>query len=357
MLSNNIAECNIFHLKNHVLKGNKKLVTSELTTLMYNNTKSKYYRYYEKSGAPRIIQDISRKNLLKEIEETWKPEKKQRQKGYYFRNTKHFDIYNGLFQTELENLNNKEYDLAFEIPKIGQQYLMSSLLKNVDVNFIHVTSLIRSIYSALKLNSSFSEIRKSFEQNRSVIEKYIDFIRQITEYTIYTDQEVDSQFDPVINENMYLRDDNFVIVKTTADGNCFYNSLSVILFGNEINNETLKFCCIFIISENFKSFENLIACVKYPLTLDKMVESLFKENMWANELIIWSSSLLLNRPIISFSIKPSNQAFDLTQFSNIKPIMIAFLNKHFSPILQKIKVLIDPPYNNFNEDLRNFFHN
>jgi len=49
MLSNNFAECNIFHLKNHVLEGSKKLVTSELTTLMYNITKSKYYRYYEKN--------------------------------------------------------------------------------------------------------------------------------------------------------------------------------------------------------------------------------------------------------------------------------------------------------------------
>jgi len=87
-----------------------------------------------------------------------------------------------------------------------------------------------------------------------------------------------------------------------------------------------------------------------------MIQSLFKENIWANELIIWSSSLLLNRLIISFSIKPSNQAFDLTQFSNIKLIMIAFLNKHFSPILEKIQLFIDPPYNNFNEDLSNFFH-
>jgi len=158
------------------------------------------------------------------------------------------------------------------------------------------------------------------------------------------------------NPQFPLRTLLYVIVKTTADNNCLHSSLSVILFGNEKNNEILKFCFIFIISENFKSFENLIACVKYPLTLDKMIQSLFKENIWANELIIWSSSLLLNRLIISFSIKPSNQAFDLTQFSNIKLIMIAFLNKHFSPILEKIQLFIDPPYNNFNEDLSNFFH-
>ncbi len=37
-------------------------------------------------------------------------------------------------------------------------------------------------------------------------------------------------------------------------------------------------------------------------------------------------------------------------------IILAFLNKHFSPILEKIQLFIDPPYNNFNEDLSNFFH-
>ncbi len=170
----------------------------------------------KKTGATIIIQDINRKNLLKEIEETWKPEKNKRKKGYYFRNTKNFDIYKGSFQKELENLDNKEYELAFDIPKIGQQYLKSSLIKNIDENLIHVTDLIKSIYSALKLNRSLSEIRKSFEQNRLVIEKYIDYIRKITEYTIYTDQAVDGKFDPVINENLFLKENNFVIVKTTT---------------------------------------------------------------------------------------------------------------------------------------------
>ena len=167
---------------------------------------------------------------------------------------------------------------------------------------------------------------------------------------------VDGKFDSVINENSYLKENNFLIVNTTADGNCFYSTLSIILFGNEINNEILKCCCFFIICENFEYFESLIACVKYTETLDQMIESLFKEKSWANEVIIWSSSLLLNRPIISFSIKPSNQAFDLTRFSDIKPIMIAFLKNHFSPILEKKHVLLRPPYNNLNEDLRKLFY-
>ena len=355
MLSNNVSESNIFHLKNHILQGNKKLVTSELTTLMYNNIKSKYFRYYEKSGAPRIVQDINGKNLLKEIEETWKPEKKKRIKGYYFRNTKNFDLYKGPFQTELEILNNKEYDLAFDIPKIGQQDFKNSFIKYEGL-FIHMADLIRSIYSSLKHNSNLSEIKKSFEENRSIIEKYIECIRKITHYTIYTNQVVDGKFDSVINENSYLKENNFLIVNTTADGNCFYSTLSIILFGNEINNEILKCCCFFIICENFEYFESLIACVKYTETLDQMIESLFKEKSWANEVIIWSSSLLLNRPIISFSIKPSNQAFDLTRFSDIKPIMIAFLKNHFSPILEKKHVLLRPPYNNLNEDLRKLFY-
>lgn len=79
---------------------------------MYNNLKSKFYQYYEAKPSLTTIPEIHNKNLLCEVLEEFKPEKRKRKKGHYFDNQENFGL-KGVDEIALAN-NSKEFDFAFD---------------------------------------------------------------------------------------------------------------------------------------------------------------------------------------------------------------------------------------------------
>lgn len=90
---------------------------------MYDNLKSKFYRYYEPQPSSTTIPKIDNKNLLCEVLEEFKPEKRKRKKGYYFDNHENFGLRadDNIHMT----INSKEFDSAFDhsLFKMGLLYL------------------------------------------------------------------------------------------------------------------------------------------------------------------------------------------------------------------------------------------
>ncbi len=105
-------------------------------------------------------------------------------------------------------------------------------------------------------------------------------------------------------------------------------------FNSEKYYDIIKICIFYVILDNFSSFA-LLAEHNKNGDLKKSLEKYMKDETWANELIIMAASLYLNRPIISFSVRPNKQIFDLSFDSLFRPLLIAYNMNHFAPILCK----------------------
>ncbi len=332
-LNDNPSESNFMHFKQYLLCGKKNLLTSEITPLMYNRIKAKFYKYYlNKNTTKNMISND--KDFLSNIEETWKPELKKRKKGYWFENCKNFDIKQWELERETAILNNVEFDLAFDLVTCSSQDILKNIKDETKFQSF-IFQAIKSIYLTLKNDCTIVTILELFNNNRGVFETFINYLRKISVYSKYTNQIIDKSFDNVLTVNKYLTDNDFSIVNCSRDGDCFYSSISMILFGYESLND-IKICCFFVIVDHLDSFKKFALNNKYGKTLEVLIVELIRDKVWANEMIIFSAAILLDRPIISFSTKPVNQSFEITGVDNGRlPILIAYIDNHFSPILSK----------------------
>ena len=332
-LSNNFSESNIMHTKHCIFNKRKNLMTSEISCKMYSNIKSKFYRHYEK---PIEKSRISTNQKLNNIEEIWKKGKKRNgNKGYWFDNHKNFDFNNWQFETETDILNNEQFDEAFDQPKDGSQYLLNRLVNNEDELIDYTGQMIKKIYYFVNKTNSFSNISYLFQENRLIIEKFIGYSRSLNTIR-FTVQNINDtfNFEAFLKKNQYFIENEFSVANCSPNGNCFYNALSILLFNSEKYYDIIKICIFYVILDNFSSFA-LLAEHNKNGDLKKSLEKYMKDETWANELIIMAASLYLNRPIISFSVRPNKQIFDLSFDSLFRPLLIAYNMNHFAPILCK----------------------
>jgi len=334
-LDDNPSESNFMHLKHYILNGKKNLLTSEITPLMYNQVKAKFYRYYVNKNLTINNMISNEHDLLSNIEETWKPELRKRKKGYWFENCQNFDIKKWEFEKAIDDLNNLDFDLAFDLVSDCSQEILKSITDEKKFQS-SIIQAIKSIYISLKNSSNIFIVVDTFKKYRDVFEAFINSLRKINIYFKYKDQIVDKSFDEVLALNEYLTSNELSIVNCSKDGDCFYSSISILLFGHEKFNDIIKICCFFVIFDHFDSFKEFASLNNYGKNLEVIIVELLRDKVWANELIIFSAAILLDRPIITFSTRPINQSFEISRADNgLKPLLIAFLNNHFSPILSK----------------------
>jgi len=230
--------------------------------------------------------------------------------------------------------NYVEFDLAFDLVTCSSQDILKNIKDETKFQSF-IFQAIKSIYLTLKNDCTIVTILELFNNNRGVFETFINYLRKISVYSKYTNQIIDISFDNVLTVNKYLTDNDFSIVNCSRDGDCFYSSISMILFGYESLND-IKICCFFVIVDHLDSFKKFALNNKYGKTLEVLIVELIRDKVWANEMIIFSAAILLDRPIISFSTKPVNQSFEITGVDNGRlPILIAYIDNHFSPILSK----------------------
>lgn len=177
-------------------------------------------------------------------------------------------------------------------------------------------------------------IETIFAENDIIIKNLINQLRSIKTYMEYSSQKIYENFKQRLNLN-----DDFFPVESSADGNCLYNSISLILFEHENYFFIVKACSLYIIFEYKQYFNYLLNSFGYEISVEEFIQNSFRKNEWGNDLNILSISILLNKTIFCYSpSKNLNLNFKYIyslENNKEKPLFIGLCDNHFFPILIK----------------------
>jgi hypothetical protein len=122
---------------------------------------------------------------------------------------------------------------------------------------------------------------------------------------------------------------NLVLSDALGDGYCFYNALSLSLFGNQTNSTILRLADTFI----FLEYENFIRRFIENISFERLVEMTATDKAWQREIHITALSILCNRPVYSFDSNCTYPIFSCATNTNHDHIIIFFSGNHYSCIL------------------------
>jgi hypothetical protein len=214
-------------------------------------------------------------------------------------------------------------------------------------NEINDLAFFKSL-SGMSVEYVFDQVTK---QNRNGIVKLVNHLRMLNNFTIYSNERLDSDFNSIITKTEELNE-KYYPVYTTKDGDCLYNAISRILFSHEQYNYLIRLGTLFIIFEYGEYFLNLIKRtfgsvnikgdvvdenIKYKEIIYKV--STFHE--WACEYTQVAISILLNKPIYCYTIDINqSRPYSYVYYANedqLKntPLIIAFLINHYVPLLAR----------------------
>lgn len=184
-----------------------------------------------------------------------------------------------------------------------------------------------SIYDINDKNFSF--IKFYISNNYFILTELSKFFRSFNSLSYYNGQEIDLLQNDILQKwNAYQA----VSLKTTGDGNCLYNAVSLSIFGNEDWSLDIKLCMIFILIENESFFRDLIKKFKYEESFERLVEDSATVEEYGTEFNIMALSLLFLRPIKCYSISNLALNSDISKLDRY-PIFLTLKNQHFTPIV------------------------
>ena len=129
-------------------------------------------------------------------------------------------------------------------------------------------------------------------------------------------------------------DEHLRAIYSTGNGNCYYNSLSYIFFGDEQLWFIIKICSVYILFKNETYFRE--SSISFEVTFENLVESSCKRFAFARDLIIISSEIMLNRNVLIYNqSKNANLCvlYCFSQRNELNPIILGLLDLHFFPVL------------------------
>ncbi len=131
---------------------------------------------------------------------------------------------------------------------------------------------------------------------------------------------------------------DFKAVNIEKKGNCFYQSISKIILGDQKYYYLIKLATFVTLYEYRDFFSICLEKLHYGESLDIFIQRNYKDKEWANEMLMVATSISLKRTILSFSIDPIKHLPNNIVFSFrdevVNPILIAFRVNHFVPLLK-----------------------
>ena len=243
-----------------------------------------------------------------------------------------------LEKNEINNINEKQ---SKNTERAESSVLNSKKIKNKS-DFLNEKSLQDQILSLeftilpfiQKNSNSIELIKEIFKKHDFFFRKLIDILRKIYPTSDYVGQNYYAKY----KKQLQLPDELFPIFNT-GNGNCLYNSISLILFGEEKYFFIIKLCSIFVLIDREIVFNNLLKLLKYGYSLSTFIKKTSRENEFGNEVNIYSISILLNREIISYNASLNkewnNRVIFFFEKNELEPILIGLAEIHFFPILKK----------------------
>ena len=185
--------------------------------------------------------------------------------------------------------------------------------------------------------SNYNEIHTEVKLTKTFLASIVNLLRS-QDISLYNEKLlIDHKFESL----KYAGPDfnNLIAVETTGNGNCFYNAVSICLFGHENFNLCLRFVILFIFFENERYFRNLIKFSYGEQRFNKQIMEIATNFSWANEYAIHGMSIALNRALNIFSLNESGKLVSSQQYcANScqllkKPISIGHKNNHFVALM------------------------
>lgn len=335
-LTNNPVESWFGHLKTNLLKHNR-LSCSELTCILTSRIESKYKEYVLRE---KIENQTNKKVHV--LKETWNKEKKRKNtKGYFVSNISNFCDFNNIDNNQAENpIETSEFNNLFKIVDSKQNNIDDQ--KHKFENIVDQNTEfnnIKKIYENLKTIVNYRQIETEILTSNIIIKKLISFIRKNLIYPTFEikKHKIDCYFENLTKLNDL--DDVAYVVSVNADGNCFYNSISLLIFGDQRLFYLIKIAVLFILLEYKAFFTTVLIRNYHEVNFEKYVEQHNRDCEWADQFIILATSIFFKRPLFIFSLDESSMVPYRNKYcinnNESNPLLIAYYLKHFSPIFPK----------------------
>jgi hypothetical protein len=154
----------------------------------------------------------------------------------------------------------------------------------------------------------------------------VNEVRFKTSLNYWQGQQLNNNLTNYLYERHGDKISNLVVLDTLGDGNCFYNAVSLSLFGNQTNSTLLRLANTFI----FLEYENFIRRLIENISFERLVEMTASDKAWQREIHIIALSILCNRPVYSFDSNCTYPIFSCTTNTNHDPIINFFTQLYFT---------------------------
>ena len=180
--------------------------------------------------------------------------------------------------------------------------------------------------------------------------RLVEFLRTKNQNHTYSREKVCRNYIQCLQHDIELASE-FKPIDTEADGNCFYYSVSKILFGTDKQYKLLKLGAVFILLQYSEIFKTIILDSASTETYEKVLRVSAEDKTFANEFCILSIAILLDRPIYVFTDHAYHHNYTLNErHSRNNPLHMLHVNgNHFMPLLAKSKFskTRSPNYNQY----------
>ena len=138
---------------------------------------------------------------------------------------------------------------------------------------------------------------------------------------------------------------NYIGLDTTKDGNCLFHAISLNLFGSESYSFKIRLATVFMCFEYESFISRYLKDYGYNYDFEALVRKTSKFGEWGSEIHFLLFSLLLYRPIYSFT--PRNSLLSNPSLASTAPVVLFLQNSHFiAAVRRDFSGQISVPTNN-----------
>ena len=182
---------------------------------------------------------------------------------------------------EKKQLTNQKFNSGFA-SKTHMDYQEIDQINECDANFLEIY-LLPFVEQASKTVEPIKAILEIFNNNKSFFEKMVKKLNKMPVNTHYSGED----FYKCHKESLKL-DNHMYPIHNQPNGNCLYNSFSIILFKHQNFYSTIKLCSIYILIKYRSFFEDLMKNFKYAFTFDSFLEKTCRRYEFGTEINVLS---------------------------------------------------------------------
>lgn len=206
---------------------------------------------------------------------------------------------------EIKNIHIGIENLKIKKPLIETFTLIEKIKIKEKLDFVFICKELEKLYKDICNSMNHEYLKSIFKKNEELFTEFIRRINSINSFYSYDilsfnngDNIVDRNFDELMYENGLIN--GYKAVKVSADGNCFYRTLSLLLFGTEDLFNVIKICTIFTALKYEGIIDNFLKSNNQNDEFYQLINLTTRTNEWAEIFNIVSAAYLIKNGITIF---------------------------------------------------------